>query len=98
MVITETRLTKKVIADEEGAGLVLKLTKRVTADEERTRFMMPRIVVEKSLEVEREDSTFCLRILKLTDTLEVRDTRCLHRMEKRQNHVTMLPNASRNDY
>ena len=36
MVITETRLTKKVIADEEGAGLLL-----------------PRVVVEKSLEVER---------------------------------------------
>ena len=36
MMITETRLTKKVIADEEGAGLLL-----------------PRIVVEKSLEVER---------------------------------------------
>ena len=36
MVITETRLTKKVIADEEGAGLQL-----------------PRMLVEKSLEVER---------------------------------------------
>ena len=36
MVITETRLTKKVIADEEGTGLLL-----------------PRMVVEKSLEVER---------------------------------------------
>ena len=37
-----------------------------------------------------EDSTFCLRISKLTDTLEVvRDVRCSHRMEKRQNHVRM---------
>ena len=31
----------------------LKLTKRVTADEEGTRFMMPRVVVEKPREVER---------------------------------------------
>ena len=35
-----------------------------------------------------EDSTFCLRISKLTDTLEVvRDVLCSLRMEKRQNHV-----------
>ena len=35
-----------------------------------------------------EDSTFCLRISKLTDTLEVvRDVRCSLRIEKRQNHV-----------
>ena len=31
----------------------LKLMKRVTADEEGTRFMLPRIVVEKLREVER---------------------------------------------
>ena len=31
----------------------LKLTKRVTADEEGTRFIMPRIVVERPREVER---------------------------------------------
>ena len=37
-----------------------------------------------------ENSTSCMRILKLKDTLEVvRDTRCLHCMGKRQNHVMM---------
>ena len=70
MVITETRL-QEVIADEEGAGLLL-----------------PRVVVKNLWRLSVEDSTFCLRILTFTDTLEVvRDTRCLHRMEKRQNHV-----------
>ena len=37
----------------------------------------------------REDSTSCLRTLKLTDTLEAaQDVQHLHRMEKRQSHIT----------
>ena len=36
----------------------------------------------------REDSTFCLLTLRLTDTLEVvRFVLCLHRMEEQQNHI-----------
>ena len=36
-----------------------------------------------------EDSTFCLRTLKFTDTLEVvQPVRRLHRMEKRHSHKT----------
>ena len=35
-----------------------------------------------------EDSTFCLRTLKLTDTLEVvQAARHLHRMDVRQSHI-----------
>ena len=50
----------------------------------------PEIVAEKPLEVSVEDSTSCLRILKLTDILEVVwETRCLLCMDKRQNHVKM---------
>ena len=51
MVITETRLTKKVIADEEGTVLLL-----------------PRMLVEKSLQVERRRFYVLLRILQLTDS------------------------------
>ena len=54
----------------------------------------PRMWVKEPLEVECRNSASCMRILKLTDTLEVvRDTRCLLRMEKRQSHMMM--NAER---
>ena len=65
-VITETRLTKKFIFDEGGAGPLCQ---------ECWSRILQRLSVA--------DSTFCLRILKLTDTLEVvQDTHCLNRMEK----------------
>ena len=78
MVAPELKLTKKkVTADREGAGPPL-----------------PRIVVERAPEVEPRRFYVCLRILKLTDTLEAaQDVQRLHRMEKRQSHITM--NAER---
>ena len=67
-VITKSRLTKKFITDEKGAGLLL-----------------PRMLLQR---LSAEDSTFCLQILKLRDTLEVVwDARCLLRREKQQSHV-----------
>ena len=66
----------------------LKLTKKVTADKEGAGPPLPRIVVERALEVEPGDSTSCLRTLKLTDTLEPSvDAHLLH------SHITM--NAGR---
>ena len=66
--ITETRLTKKIIADEEGG-----------------RLLLPRMLLQR---LSAEDSTFCLQILKLQDTLEVvLDARCSLRREKQQSHV-----------
>ena len=47
--ITETKLS----SGWQMMNPELTLTKRVTADEENTRFIMPRIVVEKPREVER---------------------------------------------
>ena len=68
----------------------LKLTKMVTADEEGTGFVMPRNVAEKPREVERRRFYVCLRTRKHMDAWEVvQDTRCLHRREKRQDHVDM---------
>ena len=71
VVVTETRVTKKFITDEEE-----------TERQELWTKILQRLSVE--------DPTCCLRMLKLTDTSEVvRETRCLHRMGKRQNHVRM---------
>ena len=47
--IAETKLAKR----QQTVIPELKLTKRVKADEEGTRFMRPRIVVEKLREIER---------------------------------------------
>ena len=49
VMITETKLASRW----QMMNPELKLTKRVTADEEGTRFLMPRIVVQKPREVER---------------------------------------------
>ena len=73
----------------------LKLRKNVTADKEGAGPQLPRIVVERAPEVVNpDDSTSCLRTLKLTETLEAAQAvQRLHRMEKRQSHITM--NAER---
>ena len=72
----------------------LKLTNKVTVDKERTGSPLPRIVVERAPEVEPRRFYICLQILKITDTLEAaQDAQRLHRMEKRQSHITM--NAER---
>ena len=66
----------------------LELTKKVTADKEGARPPVPRIMVDERQRLNPEDSTFCLRTLKLTDTLEVvRVVRRLHRMEERQSRI-----------
>ena len=58
----------------------LKLTKQVTADKEGAG---------PPLKERPEDSTSCLRTLKLTDTLEgAQDAQRLHHMGKRQSHMT----------
>ena len=56
-----------------------RLTKKFTTDEEGTVLLLPRMLVEKSLEVERR------RFYVLSADIEaevVRDTRWLHRLEK----------------
>ena len=64
------------------------LTKKFITDEEETERQELWTKFLQRLGV--EDPSFCLRILKLTDTSEVvRGTRCLHRMGKRQNYVRM---------
>ena len=65
----------------------LKLTKKVTADDkEGVGPPLPRIVVERRLNL--EDSTFCLRTLSLTYTLEVVGVELrLHRMAERQSSI-----------
>ena len=63
----------------------LKLAKKVTADKEGAGPPLPRIVVES---LSREDSTFRLLALRLTDTVEVVWVVLrLHRMEERLNHM-----------
>ena len=66
----------------------LKLTKRVTANE-RERDLCCQLLWPRNLQrLSVGDSTFCLRILKHTDTGEVvRDASCLHRRKKRENRV-----------
>ena len=72
MVALELKLTKKVTADKEGAGLPLP---RIVV--ERALKVDP-----------RRFYVFCLLTLKLTDTLEVvLVVLRLHRMEERQNHI-----------
>ena len=72
MVAPELKLTKKVTAEQEGAGPPMAKDRGL---KERRRLSL-------------EDSTFCLRTLNLTDTMEVvRVVRHLHRMDERQNHI-----------
>ena len=60
----------------------LKLTKKVTADKEG-------LGLKERQRLNLEDSTSCLRTLKLTDTLEAaQGVQRLHRMQKRQSHIT----------
>ena len=71
MVLTVTRLTKKFITHEEGAGLP-----------------SPRIVAEKPPEVEHRRFYVPSANINAHRQMEiVRETRCLHCMEKR--HVRM---------
>ena len=78
MVAPELKLTKKVTADKEGAGPP----------------HCQGLWLKERQKLNPEDSTSCLRTLKLTDTREAaQDAQRLHRMGKRQNHITM--NAER---
>ena len=63
-------------------ALVLRLTKEVTSDKARAGPPLPRIVVERILEVEPRLTS------RPTITLEVRVVQRWHRTEKRQNHTT----------
>ena len=73
MVAPELKLTKKVTSDKEGAGPPL-----------------PRLWLQERQKLNPEDSTSCLRTLELTDTREAaQNVQRLHRMGKRQSHVTM---------
>ena len=66
----------------------LGLTKKVTADKERAGPHRQGLWLTKRQRLNPEDSTSCLRILKLTDTLEAaQGVQRLHRMEKRQSHI-----------
>ena len=72
MVAPELKLAKKVTADKKGAG--------------PTRCQG--LWLKERQRLNPEDSTSCLRTLKLTDTLEAAQAvQRLHRMEKRQSHI-----------
>ena len=59
----------------------------------RRQMVAPELKLTKKVTA-AEDSTSCLRTLKLADTLEAaQNAQRLHRMEKRQSHITM--NAER---
>ena len=74
MVAPELKWTKKVTADKEGAG------------DARCQGLW----LKERQKSNPEDSTSCLRILKLTDRLETaQDAQRLSRMEKRQSHMAM---------
>ena len=61
----------------------LKLTKKVTADKEGAGPPCQGLWLKERQKLNPEDSTSCLRTLKLTDTLEAaQDAQRLHRMEK----------------
>ena len=67
----------------------LKLTKKVTADKEGAEPHCQGLWLKERQRWNPEDSTSCLRTLKLTDTLEAaQDVQRLHRMVKRQSHMT----------
>ena len=95
VMMTETKLANRC----RMMNPELKLTKRVTADEEGTRFMMPRIVVEKPRDVERG------RFYGVSADIEAhgRVGRCLGcELLKAQGEATKscrhdFPRASRND-
>ena len=70
----------------------LRLTKKVTADKEGAGPHCQGLWLRECWRLNLEDSTFCLRTLKLMDTLEVvRVAQRLHRMQERQSH--MMTNA-----
>ena len=72
----------------------LKLTKKVTADKEGAGPHCQGLWLRESQRLSPEDSTSYLLTLKLTDILEAaQDAQRLHRVEKRQSHMTM--NAER---
>ena len=79
---------------EGGMAPELELTKNVTADKEKAGPPLPRIVVERALEVEPRRFYVLSATLKLTDMLEAaQDAQRLHRMEERLSHIMM--NAER---
>ena len=66
----------------------LKLAKKVTADKEERDHHCQGLWLKERQRLNPEDSTFCLRTLKLTDTLEAAQAaQRLHRMGKRQSHI-----------
>ena len=73
----------------------LKLTKKVTADKEGAGPLHCRgLWLKERQRLNPEDSTCCLEILKLMDTLEAaQDAQRFHHMEKRSSH--MMLNAER---
>ena len=67
----------------------LKLTKEVTADKEGANPHCQGLWLKERQVLNPDDSTSCMRTLKLTDTQEAaQDVQRLHRMEKRQSHIT----------
>ena len=72
----------------------LKLTKKVTTDKGGGGPHCQGLWLKERQRLNPEDSTSCLRTLKLTDTLEAaQDVQRLHRMESRQSHI--MTNAER---
>ena len=68
----------------------LELTKKVKADKEGAGPHCQGLWLFERLKLNPEDSTSCVRTLKLTDTREAaQDAQRLHRMEKRQSHTMM---------
>ena len=81
------RRTGKVCVADGGSEL--KLTKKVTAGTEGAEDLHSQgLWLKQRQMLNPEDSTSCLRTLKLTDTPEAaQDVQRLHRMEKRQSHI-----------
>ena len=76
----------------------LKLTKKVTADKAGAGPHCQGLWLKERQKLNPEDSTSCLRTLKLTDTLEAaQDAQRLHRMEKRQSHITTNDGKSKDE-
>ena len=71
-----------------------QVTKKVTADKEGGGPHCQGLLLKERWRLSLEYFTFCLRTLKLTDTLEVvRVVRRWHRMEERQRHMMTNPES-----
>ena len=69
-------------------ALELKLAKKVTADKGGVGPHCRGLWLKEHQRLNPEGSTFCLRTLKLTDTLQTAQAvQRLHRMEKRPSHI-----------